>query len=214
MMGIRLEVKKGDRYGRLTIVEETEKTDNQRKFLCLCDCGNKKEINLLRLRSGKTKSCGCYSVELAISRSTTHGQYGTPLYRVWNSMKQRCENPKTERYERYGGRGIKVCEEWLDFNCFFEWSMDNGYAEGLTLDRIENNSDYEPSNCRWTTVVKQMNNRSTNHFLTYDNKTMTIADWGRETGINPAAINKRLRRGWAIEKALTKPLQERSDNHV
>lgn len=128
---------------------------------------------------------------------------GTRLYRIWQAMKRRCYNPKHKQYKDYGGRGIIICDEWLnEFSTFYEWSMANGYKEGLTIDRIEGNGNYEPTNCRWATVKEQANNRRSNHLVTYKEKTQTIAQWATETNVSAAVIAIRLKRGWSIEHAL------------
>ena len=210
-MGKRLDIKSGERFSRLTIIMEVEPKNNHRHFLCLCDCGNQKVIDIAKLRNGHTKSCGCLSIESTVQRSVKHKLYSHPLYRVWNSMKQRCSNSNVKSFYRYGGRGITVCEAWKDnFKNFYDWAMENGYEEGLSLDRINNDADYEPSNCRWVTIERQSNNRSNNRYISYEGKTMTLAEWGRETGINTIVIAKRLKRGWNVAKTLTTPLQTRS----
>jgi len=129
-----------------------------------------------------------------------------PLYRVWNQMKQRCLNPKVWSYYLYGGRGIAVCNEWLDFEPFCKWAMDNGYEENLTIDRKNSNGNYEPSNCKWSTKIEQANNRRTSRYITFNGKTMTVADWGRELKIDQVVLHKRLWRGWSIERTLNTPL--------
>lgn len=125
------------------------------------------------------------------------------LYNVYLLMKKRCYNPRDKRYSKYGGRGIRICDEWLDsYDSFAEWSLSNGYQEGLTIDRKDNDGDYSPSNCRWATAIQQQNNKSNNHRIEYDGKTMTAAEWGMATGIDPITIIKRLRRGWSAGEAL------------
>ena len=137
----------------------------------------------------------------------THGQYGTKLYWVWDSMLNRVNNPRHKYYANYGGRGITVCEEWQkSFASFYSWAVSNGYAEGLTLDRFDNNSGYNPCNCRWITHKQQQNNKRNNHFLTLNGDTHTIAEWGEITGIPHGSIRARLRNGWSVEKTLTTPL--------
>jgi hypothetical protein len=155
----RIEIKSGDKYGRLTITEEIEpyitpSGVRHRKFNCLCDCGEKKSIVLKSLRNNHTISCGCFHKEV----KTNHGLTGTYEYHIWNSMKQRCNNPKNISYKDYGGRGIKVCDRWLNsFNFFLE---DMGKKpDGYSLDRINNDDGYKPTNCRWATMKEQSNNR-------------------------------------------------------
>ena len=142
---------KGRRFGQLTVIEEGTKTGKETMWVCVCDCGNKVTVNGNSLRQGKTVSCGCHRKTLLV----THGLYQTRLHRIWRGMKQRCSNPNKQHYDRYGGRGIKVCDEWEnDFQAFYNWAMSNGYRDDLTIDRIDNDGDYEPSNCQWITQAE------------------------------------------------------------
>lgn len=126
------------------------------------------------------------------------------LYNIWRSMKQRCTNPKTVNYHNYGGRGIKVCEEWSShFISFYDWAMKNGYSDTLSIDRINSNGNYEPSNCRWVSCKAQNNNRRSNKFLELDGQNHTIAEWADITGIKLATIWARLNSGWSVKDALT-----------
>lgn len=165
-MKISVEELKKVAYGRLTIICEVEpvkyKSGNlSRRFLCKCDCGNEKIIQMSSLKNGMTKSCGCYSSELTTLKNISHNLSRHPLYRVWKSMRRRCNCPKVEFYPRYGGRGIKVCEEWAkDFKPFYDWCMANGYERGLQIDRIDNDGNYEPGNCRFVTRTENMRNCS------------------------------------------------------
>lgn len=132
-----------------------------------------------------------------------HGMRHTRLYKVWEAMKRRCNNPKDSRFERYGGRGIKVCAEWENsFERFAEWAFANGYREQLTIDRIDNNKGYSPDNCRWATHKEQNRNYSRNHRLTFNGKTQCVADWAKETGLNGSTILYRLKQGKTVEEAL------------
>lgn len=121
-------------------------------------------------------------------------------------MKYRCTQPKYDKYQYYGKRGISVCPEWTDsFDVFQEWALSHGYEEGLTLDRIDNDRNYEPDNCRWVTMKEQANNKTTNHLLTYNGKTQTMQQWSEELGLSYAAISKRLSAGWDVERTLSEP---------
>lgn len=138
--------------------------------------------------------------EIRKINATKHGGYGTSLYGVWNSMKQRCNNPSVKTYRYYGGKGIKVFPKWGQFESFRDWAIDNGYEEGLTLDRINSNEDYEPSNCRWVTLAEQQRNKSNNVMLTYEGETHCAKEWSELLGINYKTIMTRLSRGWSSDR--------------
>lgn len=129
----------------------------------------------------------------------------TRLYNIWGHMKNRCSCEKNTFYRHYGGRGIKVCEEWFEFLPFYEWAITNGYTDNLTLDRIDVNGNYEPSNCRWVTRKAQSNNRRDNKLVTFNGKTKSIAQWAEMTGIKDTTIRYRIKQGWSVEKTLTTP---------
>ena len=156
-MGAKLKDLTGNVYGRLTVLRRGD-YDRWGNILwvCRCECGTNKSINGGSLRSGNSQSCGCLNKELTSDRNiklkiTTHNQYQTRLYRIYTHMKHRCANPKCDHYHRYGGRGIKVCDEWQNFSKFATWARANGYQENLTIDRINNDGNYEPNNCQWLT---------------------------------------------------------------
>ncbi len=194
----------GQHFGSLTVVERSENAkDGGAKWLCKCDCGNESIVSAGNLKSGHTQSCGCYEREQTIKRSTKHGKCGTRIYQVWRDMKNRCCRPLTHSYKTHGARGISVCAEWLhDFQAFYDWAMANGYADNLTLDRIDTNGNYEPSNCRWATQKEQANNKRNNHLVTYKGETKTITQWAETTGIKRQTIQKRLKNGWSVERTL------------
>lgn len=143
-----------------------------------------------------------------------HGLNETRIYKTWVRMKVRCYNQNHDRYKNYGGRGITVCDEWKnDFKKFYEWAMKNGYSDDLTIDRIDVNGNYEPSNCRWITNKEQCNNRRNNHFITYNGKTQTVSEWAEEIGLDYNTLLVRINRlHWDIEKALTTPLRGRAND--
>ena len=201
----------GKRFGRLVVIKEVDpyyppnSNKRHRKWLCKCDCGNYIKTYQGGLLRGETKSCSCLRKE-NIKQHTNKYSTNHPLYKVLLSMRQRCSNPKAIEYKHYGGKGIKVCDEWNKipggYDAFYEWAMSNGYKKGLSIDRIDNNGNYEPANCRWATYKEQANNTSQNHFLTYDGKTLTIAQWAEKTGINYETISARVRNGWNIEEII------------
>lgn len=151
----------GQRFGRLTVVDRCGCTsDGHSAWLCKCDCGKTSVVNGRYLTHGNTTSCGCFHKEMLSKRSTTHRKVHTRLYSIWTNMISRCTNEKVPCYHCYGGRGITVCDEWKnDFMTFYEWAMANGYADNLTIDRADNDGNYEPSNCRWITMKEQSQNR-------------------------------------------------------
>ena len=151
----------GQKFGRLTAINWAGQNKNGRSmWFCKCDCGGFKTVSVSDLLNGNTQSCGCFKAESARERFTKHGLRYTRLYRIWIGMKKRVLNPNAQYYSCYGGRGIGMCEEWMnDFEAFYEWSLHNGYADHLSIDRINNDGDYEPSNCRWTTAQEQALNR-------------------------------------------------------
>lgn len=183
--------------------------------ICQCTCGKIKTALPALLKNGSIKSCGCYRNYIASTRphkrlyssdnpNFLDGRSTHPLYGLWRAMLKRCYEPKTYKYECYGGKGITVCEEWHDFWNFVNWSDSvGGRPEGYTLDRIDSNGNYEPDNCRWADYKTQSRNKSTNRYLTYNNKTQTIKDWSDELCIPYRTLNNRINRGWSVERALT-----------
>ena len=195
----------GQRFGRLVVLERSGTQCGSAMWLCKCDCGNMVVSNGHNLRRGVTKSCGCNKSEATRKIVTTHGQSKTRLYRTWTGMKQRCSNPNRKAYKDYGGRGIVVCEEWNNsFEAFYDWAINSGYSDNLTIDRIDNDGSYCPENCRWVSRTEQANNKSTNNYITVNGETHTKAEWTKITGVSRATIDGRLKRGWTIEEALKK----------
>lgn len=199
----------GRRYGRLTIVDYVKGG----RFICKCDCGNTNKVVPMNLLNGKVVSCGCYSKETASRIHTKHGGHGTRLYGIYRGMLDRCYRKTTESYVNYGGRGIVVCDEWLnDFASFREWALNNGYSDDLTIDRIDNDGNYEPSNCRWATMLEQANNRRPTRprrFWTIDGITKSEIEWCKEYGISVPTARYRVDvKGMEPLEALTTELSQ------
>lgn len=205
-MGKRIDLT-GQRFGRLVVVSYAG-LDKQNNALwsCACDCGNTKVAMSKSLRSGMTISCGCARKGI----NSTHRQSGTRLYQIWNGMHQRTKNPNVERYANYGGRGIKVCQEWERFEPFLDWAFANGYQDDLTIDRIDVNGDYTPENCRWVSAKQQSRNTRRNHRYTYRGQSKTMGEWAEQFKIKPYTLKYRLKSGWSIEKALETPVAEKT----
>lgn len=180
----------GKKFNRLTVIERVQNAnDNSTQWLCQCDCGNQIVVRGKLLRLGFTKSCGCLRKETTKRTNkeykVIHKGTGTRLYRIWKGMKNRCLNSSIKDYIHYGGRGIKVCDEWLNnFIIFKDWAMRNGYTDELTIDRIDVNGNYEPSNCRWITDKEQKRNKRNNHLLTINNETHCIAEWMEKLNVS------------------------------
>lgn len=192
-------------FGRLTAKKYT-----QGKWQCVCSCGSIKSVSSYNLRKGITQSCGCLHSEVVVARNTIHAAHGTRAYRIWTNMKDRCANPNNKAYHRYGGRGITVCKRWLKFENFL---ADMGQPlEDLTLDRIDNNKGYEPSNCKWSTYVEQARNRHTAIILTAFGETKPLMKWidDERCRANRDAIVQRVSNlGWNAEDAITKPIRKK-----
>lgn len=187
------DVKIGDVFGDWTVLEILPITVNYHKqFLCQCKCGTIKQVDGFNVIKGKSISCGCQRNQLTKQRMTIHGKTNTRLHYIWDSMKDRCNNPNNHAYNDYGGRGITICQEWEnDFMTFYNWAMQNGYDESLTIDRIDVNGNYEPSNCRWADVKTQANNRRNNILITYQNKTQSLKLWCEELNLDYDMIRAR-----------------------
>ena len=187
----------GQVFGRLTVIERDKSVDSDKGayWICQCECGNIVSVKSYSLRSGATKSCGCLKRKqdkINLTKHYRHMMSGTRIYQEWQGMKGRCNNPHDPRYDRWGGRGIKVCDEWQNsFEAFYNWAMANGYKDDLTIDRIDNDGNYEPSNCRWATQQEQSRNRSSNIKITIGNSTRTLMEWCSIFNVNYKNVRDR-----------------------
>ena len=191
----------GKVFARLTVLGEAEPRGPIRHWRVICECGTEKVVAQASLRGGCTKSCGCLQREKAAAAHTTHGLSDHPLYAAWGWMRTRCRNPNFIEYDRYGGRGIKVCERWGEFTAFLE-DMGPTFRPGLSLDRIDNDGDYEPGNCRWVTQKTQCRNTRRNRTITCMGETKCVAEWAEHLNISPYTLYGRLNRGWCVTRTL------------
>lgn len=198
----------GQRFGRLVVIGASGLVDRfgKRTWLCECDCGTTTPpLATGALTSGNTTSCGCWKLENTGDVHRTHGKSRTAEYRIWVLMRLRCNNPENDDYHHYGGRGIRVCVEWdQSFEVFLR---EVGYRPqpGMSINRINNQGNYEPGNVRWATQKEQCRNKRTNHLLTFNGETMCIVEWAERTGVSDRKIWGRIRRGWTPERTLTTP---------
>ncbi|WP_204195349.1 hypothetical protein [Staphylococcus sp. GFQ9D221P] len=185
------------------VIERAESENKRAMWLCECFCGNHFIERGSRIRDGSRKSCGCLRKEQTIKRNTKHNKSHTRLYHIWCGIKARCNNPNNPYFYRYGGRGIKICDEWnKSFDEFYEWSDKNGYNEKLTIDRIDNDGDYEPSNCRWANYSMQGRNKRNNALSEYKGKLRTRAEIAELTGLSYGTIRRREQNGIDFEKPI------------
>lgn len=204
-------------FGRLTVIAEapdrvSESGRREKMVLCRCSCGNEVVKRIRVLKSGDTRSCGCLRSELSAERrrvpEKTNCSSYSRLRKIWNQMKQRCDNMNNKSYKNYGNKGIKVCDEWYDFKTFFDLALLNGYRDDLTIDRIDSTKNYCPDNCRWADRKTQNNNTSRNHLLTHNGKTQSIALWADEVNLPYSTLKSRIdKHGWDVERALLTPKQ-------
>lgn len=203
-MGTKIDAT-GHRYGRLVAIRYV-RTDHERVWLFRCDCGNEKELRIGQVRAG-ISSCGCLQREAAAKlcvKRSTHGKSRTRLHNIWHSMKARCYLKTAINYPAYGGCGISVCDDWLRFEPFQQWALSHGYNDNLTIDRIESKGNYEPSNCRWATMLEQANNRSANKKFTHNGVTRNLKEWALLVGVKSNTIMYRINSGCSFEDAIKK----------
>lgn len=206
MSNKRAKMPPGARYGKLTIIKEIEIADGQpSRFLCKCDCGNESIVRGDTMRRGGARSCGC----IGPAKRTIHGMSREPLYNIWTTMKARCLSTKSKAYPIYGKRGITICDEWKEnYPQFKKWAIEQGYKKGLTLERIDNNGPYNPQNCTWASRTIQANNRRNNRLISFNGKTLTMAQWSKRTGIKQHTLRRRIVAGWPIDEALSGELRK------
>lgn len=204
---------KGEKYNRWTVLSLDRIENKKAYWLCQCECGTKKVVSSSSLRCGTSKSCGCLVKENGIK--TINGLSQTKLYRTYNNIKQRCYNLKMPFYKNYGGRNIKMCDEWLnDFIVFYNWSISNGYKDDLTIDRIDVNGDYEPNNCRWITKKEQYHNRTDNLYYIVDGKKRCLSELCKEYNMPYKTVSARLKRKNDIISALNTPIKTKYRNKL
>lgn len=203
----------GLKFGRLIVLKLAFKKQRNKKgvrcyWLCKCECGNTVNVLTDALKSGHTKSCGCLGKEKRLEANITHNFSNNRLYNIWSGMKSRCFNKNNKQYKNYGGRGISICNEWENsFIEFYNWAVNNGYKENLTIDRIDVNGNYCPENCRWATSKEQARNTRKNHTITYNGETHCIAEWAEILDIKYSTLTERVRKNWSIEDKFQKPVK-------
>lgn len=200
----------GAMFGLLTVIAQC--VDRPRYFSCSCECGTEKPVRKDHLLTGKTISCGCEAARRSSARAgkmhearRSHAASKSRAYTSWCAMKQRCQNPNNNAYRRYGGRGIYVCDRWQSFDCFL---ADMGQpADGMTLERIDNDGPYSPENCRWASRREQSGNLSVNRNVTWNGETLNLSEWSRRTGIHRNTLDQRLAAGWPLERVFLRGKQ-------
>ena len=204
----------GQRFGRLTVIAEGARSAaGKRMWACKCDCGRIKQkcVTGYDLKSGKVQSCGCLYQESNKERRKTHGRTGGRLYRIWASMRQRCNYASGKQYKNYGGRGIGICKDWATFPAFYDWAISTGYSDELTLDRHDPNGNYCPENCRWVDMKTQQNNRRNNRIVSYFGEIFTLSELADFLSIPYATLAWRINHGWKdADFALTPNLNNKN----
>ena len=197
----------GQKFGRLTAIKkdhaiwDKEKRISRNFWLFKCDCGNEKVIDKYSVMRGLTTSCGCYHKEQDIKKHTKHGLCKHSLFSKWQDIKNRCYNKNRNKYKIYGARGIKICDEWAnDFENFYKWAISNGWKEHLTIERINVNGNYEPSNCCWIPFKEQAKNKTTSHLITINGKTRNLCYWLKKYGVNDSSYYYKRKKGLTDEQ--------------
>ncbi len=200
-MRASIELRIGQRFGRFIIKSNCE---NHKKVVAICDCGKTKSVFFSNLKRGLSRSCGCLAVEAAKINFSSHGKSNSSEYRSWSAMRTRCTNKRNLHFKDYGGRGISICARWDKFENFY---ADMGpRPKGMTLDRKENNGNYEPGNCRWATHPMQTGNTRASHNLVFGGEKRCLSDWARRIGMKRETLRQRLARGWSVERSFNERL--------
>lgn len=207
----------GRRYDRLTVIGMTDPYADKsghkcNRWMCKCDCGGTAIATSGELNAGHTRSCGCLRRDRIRESVMKHGFSKTRLYHIYLGMIDRCFDKTSDNYMNYGGRGITVCDEWKGtegIKRFIAWAKDSGYSETLSLDRINVNGEYSPSNCRWATNKEQQNNKRDNRYITVGGETKTMKQWAEQYGIGYTTLKQRIYNGWEVEKAIKQPVDKR-----
>ena len=200
----------GKKFGKLTVISRDFSKKGRAHWFCKCDCGKTKKnsVNSYDLIKGKVSSCNCLYKEVSKEANTKHGLSNHRLHRIWCTMRRRCYSPKMNEYENYGGRGIIVCDKWQGTNGFinfYNWAITNGYSPNLTIDRIDNDGNYCPENCRWSTQKEQQNNKSSNRIVQYQNRFYTVSQLATKLDIPYATLLWRINNNWREEDLKMKP---------
>lgn len=200
---------KGERYGRLVVIKSLKDKNGKTRWRCRCDCGQVKDTGTHQLRGGNTRSCGCLTRERLNAKPTrrTHGYTGIPEHVVWKGMRARCNNENHAAYKNYGGRGIKVCKRWNKFSNFLA-DMGKRPSSKHTIERTDNNKNYEPSNCEWVTRKVNCDNRRDTVVLTFKGRIQSLTKWAEEYNIKNTTVHNRLKLGWTIKAALSTPVKQ------
>lgn len=192
----------GKQFGNLTVIEYLGRKHHASYWKCRCECGNEVNCYYGNLIRGTSTSCGCLRSYYAKQSRNCHGESRSRLYREWAAMRNRCYNKNSHDYNRYGGRGIIVCDEWQEYWPFREWAHKSGYDDSLSLDRKDVNGNYCPENCCWITMAEQQSNKRTNVYIEYNGTKKTVAQWAKELGMRKESISYRIKAGWTPEECL------------
>lgn len=207
----------GQKFNRWTVISRAQNDKRgQAQWNCVCECGNTSIVGGKDLRLGKSRSCGCLQKDTMSVLSRKHGHSNERLYRIWNVMRQRCKNKNVPEYKRYGQRGISVCAEWDNsFESFYLWAINNGYANDLSIDRIDVNGNYEPSNCRWATAIQQARNKRKHRLFEFRGEKKMLIEWTEELGLNYYRVRNRIYKDkWTVEEAFTTPKMKSRAHHL